>query len=86
MRASSAAIDWFISTTSLKACAISPSMPIMSSGIRTAKSPFFSARNAAQQRPVLDCLRARCRSFIEPPLPHAGMPATRPGCEKTPAS
>ena len=37
---------WFNSTTSLKAAAISPSMPVRSSGSRTEKSPLRSCRKA----------------------------------------
>ena len=37
---------WFSSTTSLKAAAISPSIPVRSSGSRTEKSPLRSCRKA----------------------------------------
>ncbi len=46
MRANSSAMVSLVSTMSLNASAISPSMPTMSSGMRTEKSPFFSARSA----------------------------------------
>ncbi len=46
MRANSSAMVSLISTISLKTSAISPSMPTMSIGMRTEKSPFLSARNA----------------------------------------
>ncbi len=50
-RAISTALDSSISTTSLNACAISPSMPVRLSGMRAEKSPRLNWRSAFSSSP-----------------------------------
>jgi hypothetical protein len=51
MRAISAAFASSSSTRSLNVCAISPSMPVRLSGMRTEKSPRLNARSAFSSSP-----------------------------------
>ncbi len=66
MRANSSATSSFISTTSLKACAISPSMPVRSSGRRTLKSPLRSARStpSSARRSMVSVSGTKVRSVM----------------------
>ncbi len=67
-RSSSCARPWFRSAISLKASAISPSMPVRSDGRRAEKSPFLKARNVLRSSLGSSCEVADSTCDIRPPV------------------
>ncbi len=68
IRSSSLASPWFRSAISLKASAISPSIPIISEGRRTEKSPFRKARKTLSSSLRSSCDVADSTCGIRPPV------------------